>query len=184
MQKACTICEKEFSTDNIDKNTIKSRIIVITLENIVFRNGFHYDYHFIIKELPEEFEGQFECLRENTEKYITLSVPINKELENGKTSTCKIRLIDSFIFISSPLSSLVDKLSGGLHNDKCTDCNFSLKYISAKDELLIFKCLKCSKNHKKHFNKYLIKRFANTYEFCYGDSNFYLMLRKGVYPYP
>ena len=39
---------------------------------VVFHNGSTYDYHFIIKELAEEFEGQFECLGENTEKYITL----------------------------------------------------------------------------------------------------------------
>ena len=28
----------------------------------VFHNGSIYDYHFIIKELAKEFEGQFECL--------------------------------------------------------------------------------------------------------------------------
>ena len=56
-----------------------------------------------------------------------------------------------------------------------------LEYISDKDELLIFNCLKSSKNHKKHFNKYLMKRFANTYEFCDGDKKFYLMSRRGVY---
>ena len=27
-------------------------------------------YHFLIKELAEEFKGEFECFRENTEKYI------------------------------------------------------------------------------------------------------------------
>ena len=33
-------------------------------------------------------------------------------------------------------------------------------------------------------NEYLIKRLANTYEFCDGDiNNFFLMLRKGVYSY-
>ena len=48
----------------------------------------------------------------------------------------------------------------------------------------MFNCLKCSKNHKKHFNEYLIKRFASTYEFCDGDIHkFCLMLRKGVYRY-
>ena len=38
---------------------------------IVFHNGSNYGYHFIIKELAEEFEGQFTCFRENTEKCIT-----------------------------------------------------------------------------------------------------------------
>ena len=31
---------------------------------IVFHNGSTYDYHFIIKELVKEFEGNFECLGE------------------------------------------------------------------------------------------------------------------------
>ena len=55
--------------------------------SIIFHSGSTYDYHFIIKQSPEEFEGQFECLGENTEKYITFSVPIKKEHDNGKTST-------------------------------------------------------------------------------------------------
>ena len=35
---------------------------------MVFYNGSNYDYHFIIKELVDEFEGQFTCLGENSEK--------------------------------------------------------------------------------------------------------------------
>ena len=46
---------------------------------VKIHNGSKYDYHFIIKELAEEFKGQFECLGENTEKYITFSVPIKKK---------------------------------------------------------------------------------------------------------
>ena len=34
---------------------------------VVFHNGTNYDYHFIIKELANEFEGQFEYLGENKE---------------------------------------------------------------------------------------------------------------------
>ena len=33
--------------------------------------GSKYDYNFVIKELAEESEGEFECLGENTKKYIT-----------------------------------------------------------------------------------------------------------------
>ena len=36
------------------------------------------DRQFIIIEFAEEFERQFTCLGENTEKYITFSVPIQK----------------------------------------------------------------------------------------------------------
>ena len=88
---------------------------------IVFHNGSTYDYHLIIKELAEEFKGQFAGLGENTEKYITFSVPIKKELDNGKSITYKIKFIDSYRFMSSSLSNLVDNLSEGLHSEKCTD---------------------------------------------------------------
>ena len=43
---------------------------------VKIHNVSKYDYHFIIKELAEEFKGQFECLGENTEK--TFSLPIKK----------------------------------------------------------------------------------------------------------
>ena len=48
---------------------------------MIFHNGFNDVYHFIIEELAEEFEGPLTCLGENTEKYITLSVPIEKEVK-------------------------------------------------------------------------------------------------------
>ena len=66
----------------------------------------------------------------------------------------------------SSLSSFVDNLAEGRHNPKCTDCKSYLEYISTKNELLTFNSLKCNRNHKKNFNKYLTKRFANIYEFC------------------
>ena len=31
-----------------------------------FHNGSNYDYQFIIKELVEKFEGEFNCLEEDT----------------------------------------------------------------------------------------------------------------------
>ena len=46
----------------------------------VFHNGSNFDYHFIIKKLAEEFEKQFSCLEESTEKYINFTVPIEKEV--------------------------------------------------------------------------------------------------------
>ena len=57
----------------------------------MFHNGSTYDYHFITKDLTEEFEGEFECLGENAEKYITFSVPIKKEItKNDKNGNDKI----------------------------------------------------------------------------------------------
>ena len=86
--------------------------------NIVFHNGSTYDYHFIIKELAKEFKVQFECLGQNTEKYITFPVPIKKEHDNGKTSTYKLKFIDSYRFMPSKLSDFIDNLSGTNNNKK------------------------------------------------------------------
>ena len=58
--------------------------------------------------------------------------------------------------MSISLSSLVNNLSDGPYNDKCTDCKSCLEYISAKDNQLIIKCLKCNKNHNREFIKDLI----------------------------
>ena len=86
--------------------------------------------------------------------------------------------------MSTSLSNLVSNLSEGLHNDRCIDCKSCLGYMTTKDEQLIFRRFRCKKNYEKSFNEDLTQRFANTYEFCNGDLNkFILLLRKGVYPY-
>ena len=35
---------------------------------VAFHNSSNYDHHFIIKELANAIEGQFECLVKNAEK--------------------------------------------------------------------------------------------------------------------
>ena len=82
----------------------------------MFHNGSNYDYHFIIKGLAEEFEGDFERLGENKEKYILFSVPNKKESNKDGTIIYKIKFIDSFRFMSTSLSNLVDNLSSGTNN--------------------------------------------------------------------
>ena len=91
---------------------------------VKIHNGSKYDYHLVIKELTEEFRGEeFECLGENMEKHISFSVPIKKERDNdsGETITYKIKFIDSFRFMSSNLSNLVDNLSE-INNKDCKTC--------------------------------------------------------------
>ena len=86
--------------------------------------------------------------------------------------------------MSTPLSKLVNNLSERVDNDRCIDCKSYLDYMTTKDEQLIFRCFRCKKNYEKDFNKELIQRVGNIYEFCNGDINkFILLLRKGVYPY-
>ena len=110
------------------KTKKKSEIIFIATENlgaahsecnlrykvpkeisVVFHNGSTNDYHFIIKQ------------GENTEKCITFSVPLKKENDNGKKITYKLKFIDSYRFMSTSLSSLVDNLSG-LYDKECKKC--------------------------------------------------------------
>ena len=204
-QKVCYICKKEFDNNDNDKKqqkvsdhchyTEKYRGAAHNICNlrykvpkeipIVFHNGSTYDYYLIIKELVKEFEGNFECLGENTETYITFSVPIKKKIENKDLEiTYKTKFIDSYRFMSSSLSKLVDNLSEGIHNNKCLDCNSCLDYVRiTKNEKLLLKCFNCNSYYKKKFNKDLIKKFKNTYSFCNNDFNkFVLLLRKGVYP--
>ena len=202
-QEICYICKKEYDK-NYEKNckvrdhchyTGKYRGAAHNICNlrykipkdipVVFRNGSTYDYYFIDKELVKESDGNFECLGENTEKYITFSVPIKKKIENKDIEIIyKIKFIDSYRFMSMPLSKLIDNLSEGLHNNKCLDCESCLDYIKTKNEKLILKCFDCKQYYEKGFNKELMERFASTYEFCNGHLNkFILLLRKGVYHY-
>ena len=138
--------------------------------------------------MAEEFEGEFECLGENTEKYITFSVPIKKKIAkkdkncNDKITkmSCEIKFIDSYRFMSTSLSNLVSNLFEGLHNDSCIDCKSCLDYMTTKDEQIIFSLFSCKKNYEKNFNEELIQRFANTYEVCNRDLNqFFFVIKKG-----
>ena len=212
-QKICYICKKEFNNNDKKQQKVKDhchytgkyrgaapnichlRYKVPKEIPVVFHNGSTYDYHFIIKELVKEFDGNFDCLGENTEKYITFSVLIKKKIEN-KTSieiNYKIEFLDSCRFMSSSLSKLVDNLSEGIHNNKCSACESNLDYIKItakprslerKNEKLLLKCFNCDSYYKEELNEDLIKKFKNTYSFCHNDLNkFVLLLRKGVYPY-
>ena len=171
-QKICYICKKEFN--NNDKKNYKVRdhchytgkyrgaghnICNLRYKvpkeiPIVFHNGSTLDYHFIIKELIKEFNGNFECLVENTGKCITFSVPIKKKIEKKDLEiTYKIKFIDSYRFMASSLSKLVDNLSEGIHNNKCVNCNSCLDYIKTKNEKLILECYNCKQRYRKNLIK-------------------------------
>ena len=76
---------------------------------------------------------------------------IRKKDKDGKDKiiSYKIKFIDSFRFMSTLLSKLVDNLSEELHNDKCADCKLHFDYMSIKDNKLIFRCFGCKKIMKK-----------------------------------
>ena len=110
---------------------------------------------------------------------------MKKTIENKDMEiTYKIKFIDSFRFMATSLSKLVDNLTEDIHGDKCDDCKSDLTYMKVIDEALIFRCFNCKNNYEKEIIKELIERFASTYKFCNNDLNkFVMLLRKGVYPY-
>ena len=82
--------------------------------------------------------------------------------------------------MSNSLTKVVKYLSERIHCDKCTGCKSYLDYMSVKDD----QSLDVLRAEKLLINKELSKRFRNTYEFCYGDINkFVLLLRNGVYSF-
>ena len=112
-QKESCICEEKFCADENNEEEFKLYCKVrdhnyytvkfrghayskCSLNNktqreipVVIHSGSTYDYHFIIKQLAKEFNGEIKCLGEKTEKYITFSVPLKKELKNKKNNYIK-----------------------------------------------------------------------------------------------
>ena len=90
--------------------------------------------------------------------------------------------------MSASLSSLVDNLSE-INKKECESCKERKKiisecrYIGFINNRLHYKCKKCNNKSCKSVNE-LIEKFPNTYKFCNRNLNkFFLLLRKGVYPY-
>ena len=68
---------------------------------------------------------------------ITFSVKMEEELENDKTVTYEIKLINTLRFTEGSLSFLANNLADGLHKNKCEECKSCLEYI--KDTYLSVK---------------------------------------------
>ena len=85
-QKLHSYCFMQGNTDGL---LIISVILDTSFQKnlLFFCKGSNYDYDFIIKQLAEEFVGQFECLGENTEKYTTFSIAIEKQENRRQYST-------------------------------------------------------------------------------------------------
>ena len=125
----------------------------------------------------------FTCFGENTEKYNTVIVPMEKEIarfdKNGEQITKNIsyvlQFIDSTRFLASSSSNLIINLSEGLHRIKWISehdykkfetcgikykyCNCFLEYTDFKDDLIKYKC---NTFYQQKYNEKLKKRFFNT----------------------
>ena len=145
--KICYICKDKAGDKHAkDIKYQKIRVIVIIVKlfiiicylknsilkevSVVCHNGSSYDYHFIIKELLEEFEKQFTCLGKNTEKCITLSVPIQKEITRIDTNVEEVikKIFCKLQFMHSTLSNLVNNLAQRIYKTKCNNQYDNKKY--------------------------------------------------------
>ena len=110
----CHICNRKFITDENHKYYKK----LLKVIEVVIHNGSNYDFHLLITELAKEFRSDMKCIGENTEKYISFSIPIKKKREDGKFTTYRLKFIDSARFMSGWLSNHVNNLSE-LYNCNC-----------------------------------------------------------------
>ena len=77
--KFCYIYEEKVEDKHVKdkKCTGTYRVAAHSICNLKYR--ILIENHFVTNELAEEFEKQFTSLRENTEKYITFTVPIENK---------------------------------------------------------------------------------------------------------
>ena len=124
--KVCWICQKALGRKRArdhDHFTGKYRGAAHTNCNLQFKKPdfvpvfFHnlsgYDSHLFVKNLGKT-EGEIRCIPNNDEKYISFSkeIIVGKYVKNDVLlpKTYEIRFIDSFKFMSSSLSGLVENL--------------------------------------------------------------------------
>ena len=106
-------------------------------------------------------EKQFTCLGENSEKYITFSVPVETKVTRidrkgnkiTKNTSYRLQFIDSAIFMAKSLSNLANNLYEEIHKIKCKygcddkkmwnlrvikykDCECFLEYKDFRDDLI------------------------------------------------
>ena len=94
---------------------------------VAFHNGSNYDYHFIIKELTNEFERQFNFLSYLFSPINFLFSPVclfhNLKCKDGnesvETISYKIKFMDSMRFMETSLSKVVDDLTEEIHKIRC-----------------------------------------------------------------
>ena len=156
------------------------KFIIANEISVDFHNDSNYDYHFIIKELANEFEGKFEWLGGNKEKYKTFSITIEKgvtEIDKDSnrsvvTISYKIKFIDSARFIATSLSNLFDNLTEEIHKRKCKDCDYY--FFNMKALGIIWYVYLVIKITQKKIDEELKKQF----KFSYCDINKFIVKKR------
>ena len=161
-QKVCYIRKKGFNTDDDNTKYYKVRDHCHYTGNyrgaahsicnlryktpkeipVIFHTGSTYYYHLIIKKLTGKEEIQ--------KNILLFQYQLKKELDNSKSITYKLKFIDSFRFMSSSLSGLVDNLSE-IYSKKCKDkyCKSECEFKVPRSNKLSYRCSKCKKKTVK-----------------------------------
>ena len=84
--------------------------------SIVFHNESNYDYHFIIKEVTEEFEKQFTWLGENT---VSIEKEVTRIDKNGEQITKNISYVLLVRYQILPIIILKDFVEFRQEDKKC-----------------------------------------------------------------
>ena len=156
---------------------------------ILFHNLSGYDAHLFIKSLGKT-DGAIDVIANNEEKYISFSktLVVDSYIDgNGKLKEVKrkLRFLDSFKFMASPLDNLVSNLT------KCGKCNTCSppacihryiengKIIQDKSIGNCTRCINCLLIGKPCITP-TDSRLVETKKYFKDTS---LLMRKGVYPY-
>ena len=173
-KKVCYIRQKEFSTNKkyrkvrdhchytgkfrgVAHNNCNLRYKIPKEILIVFHTGSAYDYHFIIEQLSTEVNGKFDCLGENTEKYITFSASIYKKNDNDETFIYKLKLLIALDLCQPYCQVLLVTCQRftkrmQIMQEKIKDHIIRMKFYVINDKfvLLIRKGVSAGKNLMKH----------------------------------
>ena len=132
--KYCHICKKVFDKKknqlkvrDHDHNTGKVRGAAHSICNLKYatekdisvflHNGTNYDFNLLVNEFAKEYKGYISCIPLNTDKYMSSSIQIKKEViepqedQKKKLITQSLRFIDTARHMNRGLSALVDNLS-------------------------------------------------------------------------
>ena len=132
--------------------------------------GSNYDFHMIIKELAREFDT-VSVLPENTEKSISISIPITLKKINYKGEyqdfVYHIRFNDTYRFLTKFLSAAVD-LSEINNPLQCLKCSVRIKeynfchFDKLRNNVLGYKCEECDAFRGKSFET-VKRKFKNIF---------------------
>ena len=151
---------------------------------VFLHNGTSYDFNLIINELAKEFRSEMRCIPLNTNKYMSFSIPIRKEIkeeqkeQKKKVITYNLKFIDSAKHVNSALSTLVNNLSE-INKCKCKEdkdkrIKIKIKKVNSKEKV-ITKCKTCNSKESQLVSE-LIKKFTNTYKLYDRSSKKFILL--------